>query len=82
MVRIQDGPLQGLDATLDPCPVPSTAYPNVGCVVWACSQDLAWLMDAHRKEINDAHKKNQELIQQVGRAGDQLQAPAAARDDP
>lgn len=34
-------------------------------LLW-CAQDLSWLMDAHRREVNDAHKKNQELIHEVG----------------
>lgn len=37
-------------------------------------QDLAWLMEAHRKELADAHRKNQDLVTQVRqqslRAGD------------
>jgi hypothetical protein len=28
-------------------------------------QDLAWLMEAHRKELADAHRKNQDLVTQV-----------------
>lgn len=48
-----------------PAPLPYHSRKTYTYLLPLPLQDLAWLMDAHRKELRDAHTKNRDLVVQV-----------------